>query len=369
MEQKQLDEIDESYFGEEFIDEEVLAQTSKSKVPGEEVKIESLEEPKPKKKSTKKKADKKADVEKEETVAVKVDEAVSKVKTEPEIKSEVKEEPVKPKIEIIDETKPKIDTLKEEKPNKEIESGKSVFTETSTWKAITGIVVILLIFSISTQGFQFMDEGTTGATTANIGKEISIEKAEERVLDYVNNYVLREPFVAVVVDKSQSRNLYKFVLEIADQRIDSFITKDGRLFFPEGVDISSLLIVENVEKDDDTVENEVDLGDVEVIEVENDDVEIEVPIEVPSGSSELTLTAKKWLFSPHQLTANEGDTVSLTINSENLDFTFVIPELGVEEEVSGITTIEFEAKKSGSYEFSCSSCDDWRGMSGTLVVS
>ena len=45
-----------------------------------------------------------------------------------------------------------------------------------------------------------------------------------------------------------------------------------------------------------------------------------------------------------------------------------IQELGVEQEISGRTTVEFDARKTGSFEFSCSSCEDWRGMVGTLVV-
>ena len=82
----------------------------------------------------------------------------------------------------------------------------------------------------------------------------------------------------------------------------------------------------------------------------------------------LEVSAKKWLFTPKMLTVNEGDVVSLTIQPEGLDFEFAIPELGIEETVSGATTVTFTAETAGEYEFTCSSCEDWRGMSGTLTV-
>ena len=52
-----------------------------------------------------------------------------------------------------------------------------------------------------------------------------------------------------------------------------------------------------------------------------------------------------------------------------LDFTFSITDLGVEEEVKGTTSVTFIADKSGSFDFSCGSCEDWRGMVGSLTVN
>ena len=86
------------------------------------------------------------------------------------------------------------------------------------------------------------------------------------------------------------------------------------------------------------------------------------------AKKELTLTAKKWFFSPAKLTVDKGDKIILTVLPNNLDFTFVIPDLNVEKEIKGKTTIEFTASHSGSFDYSCSTCEDYRGMVGTLVV-
>ena len=96
---------------------------------------------------------------------------------------------------------------------------------------------------------------------------------------------------------------------------------------------------------------------------------MEVPsIEVSEASVvEKQLQARKWRFLPNQLTVNQGDSVELTITSD-FDFTFGISDLGVSQPVSGVTTVSFDASQSGEFEFSCSDCDSFRGMTGTLVV-
>ena len=50
------------------------------------------------------------------------------------------------------------------------------------------------------------------------------------------------------------------------------------------------------------------------------------------------------------------------------EFTFAIPGLGIEKEVTGQTEVVFTADKAGSFEYTCSSCEDFRGMKGTLTV-
>ena len=89
---------------------------------------------------------------------------------------------------------------------------------------------------------------------------------------------------------------------------------------------------------------------------------------VPASTKSLSVAAKKWLFEPEVLKVNQGDLVKLTIAPTGLDFTFAIVDLGVSQEVKGETTVEFTADQKGSFAVSCASCEDWRGMSGTLVV-
>jgi protein-disulfide isomerase len=573
MEQKQLDEIDESYFGEEFIDDD------------EDVKVEKVNaSPKKSKKVAKKTVSKKAarnkvsggskepkkatKKEKEATVKV-VEKKVEEKEVKTEISSEINDNDNK-----INDSKPWQEESKEDlkkdnpidyssEPKSEIKStapvdpwaedddnsSSGLFKEVSTWKAITGILVILLIFSVFTQGFEF-----SGDDTITGGATLSIAEAEQKALDFVNNNLLQAPFTAEVGSSEETANLYKVTLSVAGEVVDSYITKDGSLFFPQGFNVGESLTVPGSEEvaeivevsiDDDPmkgnkdasvtiiefseyqcpfckkyidetysqiVENYVDTGKVnyvfrdfpldfhdqakpaamaaecadeqgqfweyhdllfanqnklsadnfkqwaedlgldteqfndcvdsekyksevekdladgqsygvqgtpgffingkvlsgaqpysvfeqeieaalaassgveseiveeieevaEIIEEELSEPVVEEPVEeveevpvVMGNTVKLSVTAKKWLFSPQKFVVKQDDLVQLNVNPVGLDLTFAIPGLGVEQAVSGATTVEFTAGKKGSFEFKCSNCEDWRGMTGTLIV-
>ncbi|MBU0460332.1 MAG: thioredoxin domain-containing protein [Nanoarchaeota archaeon] len=519
MEQKQIDEIEGSYKGEEFIDEEDLLNHG---IELDEVKIEPAKAKRGRPKKSSKTVDMKAEEPKEEMT-----DNFDEVKVVP----------------ITEEPKP--DPAKEPTPgpayNPWDDEEEKTSSGSSTWKAISGILVILLIISIFTQGFNFADgAGVTGAATA----ELSLSEAEEQALTYVNTNLLQPPFTAELESSEDVGSMYKITLSVAGQEIDSYLTKDGELFFPQGFDTSESLddltapTTEttrlDVSTDDDAVKgnpdatvtivefsefqcpfcakffqetypliikNYVDTGKVnyvfrdfpldfhqnaqkaaeaaecageqdkyyemhdylftnqDYLEVENlkgyakdlgldttefndcldsgemeDEVkadlaegktygvsgtpaffingkmisgaqpysvftteieaalaednsesvvegnleeaqeevteELEEPeVVIPSGKTqEFTVNAKRWLFSPNEFTVNKGDTVKLTITASDLAFTFAVPDLGVSEEVSGTTIVEFTASQAGSFEFKCASCEAWRGMTGTLVV-
>jgi len=100
------------------------------------------------------------------------------------------------------------------------------------WKFISGILLVLLIAAIYTNGFHL-----TGATAATI--PITQIDAEEKVLDYVNNNLLRPPFTAEVKSSEELDGLFKVTLDVAGQEVNSYLTKDGKFFFPQGFDLTA----------------------------------------------------------------------------------------------------------------------------------
>ena len=548
MEQKQLDEIDESYFGEEFIDD----------VAQEEIKIEKATAPAVKEKPAKKTTTRKKTTAKKATTS-KAKATKSTTKSEPKV--EKKAEPVETKTTekkpetvaptpMTSATKPAekkpVQTFSPTDPWDDEETDSGLFSSAGTWKALTGILIILLIFSVFTNGFTFDESSSiTG------GAALSLTEAEQRTLNFVNTQLLQPPFVAEVLSSEESNDLFKITLSVAGDSVDSYLTKDGELFFPQGFLLADLpptseesfdeptpapvtevttendpfkgdenapvtiiefsdfqcpfcaqfsaetlpLLEENylatgkaklVFKDfplpshpegqpaalaaacaqeqgvfwefhdalfenqqalstenylawatdlgmdeaqfTDCFESQKYLADVqddiaqgslagvtgtpgflingkllsgaqpfavfaaeidaalaaagvteEPVEVPTEEelAPIEDPVEEPVAEPEPTpvgetvsfdVAAKKWLFTPQDLTVNQGDTVQLHLQPAGLDFTFAVPQFGVEQEVSGATTVEFTADTVGTFEFSCSSCEDWRGMTGTLTV-
>jgi heme/copper-type cytochrome/quinol oxidase subunit 2 len=93
----------------------------------------------------------------------------------------------------------------------------------------------------------------------------------------------------------------------------------------------------------------------------------------PGDIKEFAMTARQFEFEPSTITVNEGDTVRLTITSEDVPHGFAIAEFDVNARlpVNEPTTVEFVADKAGTYRFFCSvMCGEGhREMTGTLVVN
>ncbi|MBS3126603.1 cupredoxin domain-containing protein [Candidatus Woesearchaeota archaeon] len=91
-----------------------------------------------------------------------------------------------------------------------------------------------------------------------------------------------------------------------------------------------------------------------------------------STVKEFAMTAKRWEFTPSSITVNKGDTVKLTITSEDVTHGFNLPEFGVNAQLQPGKTIavEFVADKTGTFSFFCSVfCGTGHsGMRGTLIV-
>ena len=84
------------------------------------------------------------------------------------------------------------------------------------------------------------------------------------------------------------------------------------------------------------------------------------------------MVARKWEFVPATIEVDEGDTVLLTIKSEDVSHGFFLSAFNVKETLSPGKTvnIEFVADKKGTFSFVCSVfCGDGHSrMAGTLVV-
>jgi cytochrome c oxidase subunit 2 len=89
-------------------------------------------------------------------------------------------------------------------------------------------------------------------------------------------------------------------------------------------------------------------------------------------ANEIALTAKRFDFTPNQITVNKGDFVRLIITNQDVNHGIAIPEFGVNEflDAGKTTNVEFTAVNSGTFNFGCSvNCGSGHhGMSGTLVV-
>lgn len=517
MEQKQLDEIEDSFFGEEVIEDDYI-DISKTKVKdavGPKDKKPFVVNPTPKKNKPIKSSVREIEEEFPEAKEPEV-----QIKPAKEIKITPKIEPrIEPKIETPN------DPWKNEK-NEQTNNGGSSF-----WKVMTLLLIIALAVSVWSHGFNF-----------SAGKTLTLQEAQDKTLQYVNTKLLQPPFVAEITKAEDAGSLYKITLSVAGQTIDSYLTKDGKIFFPQGMEIKETDLlgkdaVFEVSADDDTVkgqanapvtiiefsdfqcpfcakfvkeilpqldkeyiqtgkvklifrdfplefhpdaqkaaeaaecageqgkywemhdslfqyQNKLDVESLKVyagelgidmtqfnkcldkgdmaeevkkdfaegqkygitgtpaffingklvtgampyadfkkaieaalnpkttpapkVEVEEKPVEpkveeptepkVEPPVVEKPLQTEFTLKAKKWMFDPNKIKVQKGNKIKLNIVPDGLKFTFSAPDFGIEKEIDGVTTLEFTADKTGTFDFQCSSCEEWRGMAGKIVV-
>lgn len=86
----------------------------------------------------------------------------------------------------------------------------------------------------------------------------------------------------------------------------------------------------------------------------------------------ISMTAKQWEFVPSRIVVNQGDTVVLTITSDDVDHGFSLPAFKIDEtlEAGKAVTVTFVADKKGTFPFTC---DVFCGaghshMTGSIVV-
>jgi|SRR3989338_8035736 len=346
MEQKQLDELDT--YTEEFIEDETPEEhmVLKARRERKALAMKRLAE-----RAAKEAAEKEQLVKTtKQTAKMKMTEVkMEPIKVETYTDDEIMITPVKEELKFV-KTAPPVEVSTPVNPwatETKDESGSETgfFEDVSTWQAFTGILIILLIFSIFTQGFQFEVEGAdvnAGAELKNAGDAAAVVAVDG----------VESATTMPVTDSSEvsSAKTEGVVPAVADTKTGS--SSDVKSDLVNDGNTSSTT---NVTKSDTTA-------------TESTVSEAPATSTVKTVPRQVSLGAKKWRFSSEKVTVKQNDHVLLTIRPESLEFTFAIEELGVEKVVSGTTVIEFDALEKGMFEFSCSSCEEWRGMTGTLVV-
>jgi len=102
-------------------------------------------------------------------------------------------------------------------------------------------------------------------------------------------------------------------------------------------------------------------------------IQASVAASVSAGQvQEVSMTAKKFEFTPSTVTVKKGVPVKLTVKAEDVPHGFSMPEYGIKKDLSPgeSVVIEFTPDKAGSFTFFCSVfCGEGHGnMKGTLIV-
>jgi len=72
-------------------------------------------------------------------------------------------------------------------------------------------------------------------------KNLSPQKAEEKALSFINNYLVDPGNEVSIKDLTDDGSVYKMTVVLKDgSELDAFLSKDGKTFFPQGFDIEEI---------------------------------------------------------------------------------------------------------------------------------
>jgi len=97
--------------------------------------------------------------------------------------------------------------------------------KSNTWMWVSAALAVILIISIFTSGFSSLS-----------GK--SKDKAGEEALKYINENLLSGGTTATLKEIKSEGDMYVLTLDIQGSEFDSYLTKDGKMLFPQAIDLT-----------------------------------------------------------------------------------------------------------------------------------
>lgn len=102
------------------------------------------------------------------------------------------------------------------------------------------ILIAIIVVGVLIAGAVYYGQGQKSpeGTGEEEGEIISSEEAGEKVINFIDQNILRGRATASLIEVLEDNGLYKIKFSIEGQEIESYLTRDGKLFFPEAIDLS-----------------------------------------------------------------------------------------------------------------------------------
>jgi hypothetical protein len=103
------------------------------------------------------------------------------------------------------------------------------------WKIATVVLVAVLLYMVFLQK-PVLDANVTGGTTIAL-EGVDLNAISKKAFEYVNDNLLAGQAEATMGEVVEENGLVKMTISVNGQEIDSYVTKDGRFLFPQGIDM------------------------------------------------------------------------------------------------------------------------------------
>lgn len=107
------------------------------------------------------------------------------------------------------------------------EGHKKAIPKSLIWQIVSAVLLVLFVISIATAGFGI-----------NAIKGISADEISNKATEYINANLLQGQATARVSSIKESNGLYVMEISVNNQKIQSYATRDGELFFPQSFNLN-----------------------------------------------------------------------------------------------------------------------------------
>jgi len=112
----------------------------------------------------------------------------------------------------------------------------SILKQKKTWITLLVIAVVLVVLALITVSSLKKDDN--GAVKP--GKTLSIEAAKAKAEVFINKFLMQSGSKATIKEITSEYGLYKIKIDITSDVVESYLTKDGKFFFPQALDIDQI---------------------------------------------------------------------------------------------------------------------------------
>lgn len=127
----------------------------------------------------------------------------------------------------------------------------SILKQKKTLATLLVIVAVLIVLGLITSLSIHKDNSKT-STVVKPGKTISTDEAKTTAEEFVNKFLMSNGSKATIKDITTEYGLYKLSIDITSDVVESYITKDGKLFFPQALNIAEISAAKDTAATGDT---------------------------------------------------------------------------------------------------------------------
>lgn len=119
----------------------------------------------------------------------------------------------------------------------------SLLKQKKNWTALIVIVAVLVVLGLITVSSLKKDDSKSGVNKP--GKTISTETAKTKAEEFVNKFLMQGGSKATIKEITSEYGLYKLKIDITSDVVESYLTKDGKFFFPQALNVEEISAAKN----------------------------------------------------------------------------------------------------------------------------